>query len=135
MIFKAKDDVKLRALAHQQGAFNSKMGAFDYFFIVEGKSAEEAQHLANIVTSARGVPEKIEPALNTFEKIKNYIRQGNELATENPRITDFLIGLFSGAVTSLGGAVVGSKISENTESKYEINNNVEPKELDDVKSV
>ena len=68
---------------------------------------------------------------NTLEKVKGWVKQGSELYNEYPKIGDFLIGLISGAATSLGGVAIGSQISETKtdEPKHELNINVEPQEI------
>ena len=132
----SSDETKLRAYAHRCGAFDCKKSAFDYFFITEGKSIEEAERLADILAKARNIPDIPTPAAGTFDKIKSYIKQGQELATENPKVTDFLIGLVSGAITSIGGVAVGSKIAETkSEVRNDININLEPKEIGNVTTV
>ena len=90
-----------------------------------------------IITHPNGttlnLPEVAEMPKNTLEKVKGWVKQGSELYDEYPKIGDFLIGLVSGAAASLGGVAVGSKISDNNnaadEQKHELNNNVEPQEI------
>jgi hypothetical protein len=130
------ENSKLRAYAHKSGAFESKKTAFDYFFLFEGKSVEEAEKLAEIVTKARGVPEVPVVPPSGFDKVKSYIGQATELAKDNPKITDFLLGLLSGAVTSLGGVAVGSKLAqESTPPVQHEFNNIEPQEIQDADTV
>jgi|GEM_PF-6724708 hypothetical protein len=126
------EETKLRAYAHRSGAFDSKKSAFDYFYIFEGKTVEEAEKMATIIAAARNVPEVPEAPAGTIDKVKEYIKQGQELASENPKITDFLLGLLSGVVSSLGGVVVGSKVSEPQEKKPNLNSNAKPKEVQDA---
>ena len=127
-----KDNSKLRAYYHRQGVFNSKASAFDYFFFIEGKTPEEASKLAATVAESRGVPDLAPAPESWADKIKGLIKQGNELASENPKIAEFLIGLVSGAATSLTGVFVGNKIAlnENQPAKYDIDTSVEPKEIE-----
>lgn len=120
----------MRAFALKTGAFESKKTAFDYFFIFEGKSAEEAEMLAGRIAAARGVPETPAPAKSLIDKAKDWIKQGTEMATENPKITDFLIGLVSGAVTTAFGVKVGSNVAANDAPKYDIDNSSEVKEVE-----
>lgn len=133
MIFKIdrKDEPRLRAYALKSGAFDSKKTAFDYFFIYEGKSAEEAEQLAERVSSARGVPEQPEPQKNAMDKAREWIKQGTEIASENPKIADFLIGLIGGAVTTAFGVKVGSDVATNADtSTHEIDTTTEAKEIE-----
>lgn len=133
MIFKIgdkKDEARLRAYALKSGAFDSKKTAFDYFFIYEGKSAEEAEQLAVRIASARGVPETPEPAKTVVDKAKDWIRQGTELANDNPKIADFLFGLVSGAVTTAFGVKVGSDISTSDTPRNDIDTSVEAKDIE-----
>ena len=130
---KDKDNLKLRAFYHRQGAFNSKASAFDYFFFVEGKTPDEAEKLANTIASCRGVPDIAPPAESWVDQLKRLIKQGNDIASENPKITEFVVGLVSGAAASLTGVVVGNKVSNENqaETKYEIDNS-EPKEIEQL---
>jgi len=133
MFWKKDHNLNLRAMYHRQGAFNSKAGAFDYFFFIEGKEAEEAERLATTVANCRGVPDIAPPAPTLVDKVKDLLKQGSELANENPRVAELLIGLVSGAAASLTGVAVGSNLSnsETTSApKYEIDSNVEPKEIE-----
>jgi len=118
-------DSKEKMRAFYGGSFNSKKGIFDYYFFIEGKSAEESEKLATLISQARGVPDVPSPKESQFDKIKTGIKQCSEIANENPKIAELLIGFLSGAVSSLSGVVIGNKISENSESpeqqKYEIN--------------
>jgi len=125
------EQIRMRSFALKNGVFNSKKSAFDYYYIFEGKSVEEADRLATAITAARGVPEITETPASTLDKIKGWIKQGNDLYSEYPKIGDFIFGLISGAVTSLGGVAVGSSIAENkaVEQRYEFNNDV-PKEIE-----
>lgn len=125
-----KDEARLRAYALKSGAFDSKKTAFDYFFIFEGKSAEEAERLAERIASARGVPDSPAPKPTIVDKAKNFIRQGADLASENPKVADFLFGLVSGAVTTAFGVKVGSDISTTETNRHEIDESQEIKELD-----
>jgi len=47
-----------RSAAYQNGAFNSRRSSFDYFYIVEGRSIEDATRMADIIVQARGVPDE-----------------------------------------------------------------------------
>lgn len=120
----------MRAYALKTGAFESRKSAFDYFFIFEGKSAEEAELLAGRVAAARGVPDTPAPEKTFIGKAKDWIKQGSELAEENPRVADFIIGLVSGAVTTGLGVKVGADIVSNTEPKHEIDKSSEVKEVE-----
>ena len=127
---KNNEETRLRAFALKSGAFNSKKTAFDYYYIFEGKSVEEAERLSGIVSKARGVPDTIPIPESTIDKIKGIIKQGSDLANENPKIADFVIGLLSGAATSFTGVAVGSQLNDSNkeEKKYEIND-IEPLEI------
>ena len=130
----SKDDMRLRVFAHKSGAFNSRKSAFDYFFFIEGRSIEEAERLAGIVASARSLPEQPEPPENFADKAKRVIGQCSQLMNENPRISDFVIGLLSGAVTSLAGVSIGAKANAGNESSaapaHDIDTDSEPKEIE-----
>ena len=128
---KNNDEKSSRAIALRFGLFESKKQAFDYFFAHEGKSAEEAERLADIIARARGVPDFPREPENAFDKIKSYAKQANELYNEYPKTGEFIAGVLVGGAASLGGAIVGSKISETKPpaEKCEINNNVEPIEI------
>lgn len=118
-------------MAQKFGFFNSKKDAFDYFFIYEGKSVEEAEKLATTIANARGVPDIAETPKSSIDKVKSLIKQGNDLYQEYPKVGEFLVGLISGAATSLVGVAVGSKIEQNEEKpNYEIES-INPKELGD----
>ena len=125
------EEGRLRAFAKQNGAFDSKKGAFDYFFFIEGKTVEEAERLANVVAAARNVPDAPVIPAGGLDKVKGYVKQGVELASEYPQITDFVVGLLGGALTSLTGVVVGNKISESNqpEQRADIDTNAEPEAL------
>jgi len=129
-----KEISKMRAFAQSKGAFNSKAAAFDYFFITEGKSIDEATTLANKVVAARGIPDVVEKPQNTLDKVKVLIKQGNDLYMEYPKIGEIVVGLVTGAITALGGVVIGNKLNENkTEAaaevpKHELSTE-EPKEI------
>lgn len=123
-----KDEARIRAYALKSGAFESKKTAFDYFFIFEGKSAEEAEQLAMRVASARGVPDN-PPELTVIDKAKEWIKQGTEMASENPKIADFLIGLVSGAITTAFGVKVGSDVAT-SEPGHDIDKSAEVKEIE-----
>ena len=124
---------KLRAYAYKSGAFDNKKSAFDYFFIIENKDIEEANRLAELMASARGIPDVPQAAETWADKIKKLLKQGSDLATENPKIAEFLIGLVGGAATSLTGVAVGNAISEN-ETKHEFSNE-QPKEINNAEPI
>lgn len=124
-----KDEARIRAYALKSGAFESKKTAFDYFFIFEGKSAEEAEQLAMRVASARGVPDNPAPELTVIDKAKEWIKQGTEMASENPKIADFLIGLVSGAITTAFGVKVGGDVAT-SEPSHDIDKSAEVKEIE-----
>jgi len=122
---------KLRAYAAKVGAFNTKASAFDYFFITEGLDVEEADKLATAIIEARGVTE-VPAQKGNFDKAKIVIQQITEISKEYPKITEFVVGLISGAATSLIGVAVGNKVNENNSennTKYEIDNTTEPLEI------
>lgn len=127
------DEAKLRAYAYKNGAFDNKKSAFDFFFVVEGRSIEDAEKLANILASARGIPAEPLPNVGIVDKVKSIIKQGSELANENPKITDFLIGLISGAASSLTGVAIGNNLNEKTDTvvNHEFSNE-EPKEIENA---
>ena len=125
-------EAKLRAFAYKSGVFDSKKSAFDYFYLC-GKDIEEAERLASIMASARGIPDVPQAAETWADKIKKLLKQGSDLATENPKIAEFLIGLVGGAATSLTGVAVGNAISEN-EPKHEFSNE-QPKEINNAESL
>ena len=122
---------RLRAYAHSKGAFSSKASAFDYFFITEGMTAEEATKQAELIVAARGVPDSPEKPKTFVETAKYYIGQFNEITQEHPKIADFITGAATALFSSALGFAVGNKVSESNtnEPKYELNN-VEPKELE-----
>ena len=124
----AAEIAKLRALALKNGMFNSKKSAFDYYYFYEGQTVEEADRLSKLVVDARGVNEIAEIPKSTMDKVKGWVKQGSELYNEYPKVGDFIIGLLSGAATSLMGVAVGSKISEPAPQEHEIEN-IEPKDI------
>jgi len=125
-----KDVSKMRELAEKSGMFNSKRGAFDYYHIFEGYSVEEAKRLAELVIEARGINEAAEAPKTTIDKVKILIKQGSDIYNEYPKLGEFVVGLISGAATSLLGVAAGNKLAEKKtdESVHELNN-VEPLEL------
>lgn len=133
MEFLQKDYSKQRELYYLKGAFNSKASAFDYFLIIEKKTPQEAKELAEIISSCRGVPDFPAKPQSWSEKITGIIKQGNEIAKENPKLTEGFVGLVSGVVAALSGVVVGNKISENnnenTSQRHELSKE-EPKDIE-----
>ena len=51
------------------------------------------------------------------------IKQSAELASENPKIAEFLIGLISGAASSLAGVAVGQQNAPWASQREDINRN------------
>jgi len=126
-----KDVSKMRELAAKSGMFNSKRGTFDYYHIFEGYSVEESKRLSELVIEARGITEVPQEAPKSFvEKAKIIIKQGSDIYNEYPKLGEFVVGLISGAATSLLGVAAGNKLTEKKtdEQVYELNN-VEPIEL------
>jgi len=127
-----KEEIKLRAYALKNGAFESKKSAFDYFFVYEGKSVEEAEKLAATVAASRGVPDIPIAPNNTMDKVKIWIKQGTDIYNEYPKLGEFVVGLISGAATSLLGVAAGNKLAEKkTDEPVHELNNVEPIEIND----
>ena len=116
---KGNETQRLRAYAYKSGAFESKQTAFDHFLVVEGKEIEEAERLANIIAQARNVPDTVAPPPSGIDKVKNLISEGTKLANENPRVTELVVGVVSGLISALGGVVVGSSVSKESEQPKE----------------
>jgi len=129
---KESEETKMRALALKNGMFDSKRSTFDYYYFYEGKSAEESERLSTLVISARGIPEVPEAPKSTMDKIKVWVDQGTKIYKEYPQVSEFVIGLISGAATSLLGVAVGNKVSEKKDDEPVAElNNVEPLEIND----
>jgi len=116
-LFERNDTQRLRAYAHKSGAFDSKKTAFDYFFLIEGKSIEEAEKLANTIAQARGVPDILPPKPSGIDKAKSIFSEVKKIADDNPRLTEVFLGFASGAIASLGGVFVGSSVADSNENK------------------
>ena len=123
-----------RMYHYSQGWFDSKARAFDYYHLIECKPPEEAERLASIIAQARGVPDVAKPKPTGIEKAKSLLKEVQTFASENPKITEFGLGLLGGFVSSLGGVGFGAAVAnashEQSQQVINIDTSAEVKDID-----
>lgn len=77
------------------------------------QAAKQANEFAEIFASNMGLPVKLEPKRQGYDKVMYYMKETTTFIKENPQVVEYLIP----AVTFIAGLFTGKKVEQNSEQQ------------------
>lgn len=88
------------------------------------EAAKQANEFAEIFAVNMGLPQKVEPQKNGYEKVMYYMKETTNFVKENPQIVEYLVP----TVTFIAGLFTGNKTSQQNVLQQPIEQPQQPQE-------